>query len=138
MMKRSAIKTKRSTPRRREAPQWSWDEWQAANILLMVRSLGCCEKCGNDQGPFERHHRKRRRDGGDRLANVVLLCRSCHRHVTEHPAEARKYGWIVSVSRDPADVPFLWHAYRQEADWVYLDDEGNTRVAFGDIEDAHA
>lgn len=132
-MKRSGIKPKRATPRRREAPRWSWDEWAAAAYVLANRSGGGCERCGTARGPFERHHRKRRRDGGDRYANILLLCRDCHAWVTEHPAESRKAGWIVSVSRDPADVPVL--VYRNE--WMRLDDDGGATALY-DVEDAHA
>jgi hypothetical protein len=134
-VKRSGIKPRRSAPRRREAPRWTRDDWEYAGVLISVRSGGCCEKCGTDRGPFERHHRKRRRDGGDRLAKILYLCggpQGCHGWITEHPAEARKAGWIVSVSRDPADVPVLTSAH----EWVFLDDDGTVRPAF-DVGDAH-
>lgn len=131
-MKRSGIRPKRATPRRREAPRWTWDEWQAAGEVLVRRSTGGCERCGTFRGPFERHHRKRRRDGGDRLSNILFVDALCHAWITEHPSEARRAGWIVSVSRDPAEVPVLTWAY----EWVFLDDDGNTRPAFG-IVDAH-
>lgn len=122
-MKRTPIKPKRATPRRREAPRWSWDEWQEANQTLYVRSGGCCERCGRYTSAMERHHRKRRRDGGDRLCNILLLCAGpggCHAHVTEHPAEARRFGFIVSAYADPAVIPVL---YRQR-EWFILDDTG--------------
>lgn len=125
-MKRTPIRAKRKTPRRREAPRWTFDEWQEANRVLAVRSGGCCEWCGRNYGPFERHHRKRRRDGGDRLANILLLCRDCHHHTTEHPLKAREAGLIVSVSRDPAEVPFL----QLHRNWVWLDDAGNATPFF--------
>jgi hypothetical protein len=132
--KRTPVKAKRATPRRREAPRWQRAEWETANVLLQTRSLGRCEICNTDRGPFERHHRKRRRDGGDRLANIVLLCRPHHQWVTEHPAEARRSGWIVSVNRDPAEVPFLWH----RRDWMMLDDEGGKTYLYDMAEDADA
>ena len=28
--------------------------------------------------------------------NILLLCRLCHRHITENPAWARKAGWVRS------------------------------------------
>lgn len=131
-MKRSPIRPKRATPRRREAPRWSWEEWETAGQILAIRCRGGCEKCGTTFGPFERHHRKRRRDGGDRFSNIVLLCRNCHTWVTEHPAESRRAGWMVSVSRDPAVVPFL----RVGNEWVLLDDDGGVSPLF-DVSDAH-
>lgn len=115
------VKARRSTPRRREAPRWSWEEWETGNGILELRSGGRrCERCDTARGPFERHHRKRRRDGGDRLCNLALFCSPCHRWVTEHPLEARKAGWIVSVYADPLVTPMFWK--RQM--WVFLDDAG--------------
>lgn len=133
-MKRTGnVRAKRPTPRRREAPRWDRPAWEAADRVLQRRCGGRCEICGTERGPFERHHRKRRRDGGDRFCNLLYLCASCHRHVTEHPAEARRYGWIVSMSREPDEIPVLW--FRRE--WVVLDDAGQARPAF-DVVDAHA
>lgn len=121
-MKRSGIKPKRSTQRRRGAPQWTWQEWQDANQILYARSGGLCEICG--KVPWtERHHRKRRRDGGDRLCNLLALCGEDHRYVTEHPAEARRYGFIVSAYAEPSVMPVL---YRRR-EWFILDDEGGLR-----------
>lgn len=108
-------------------------EWDEANQRLFVRAEGGCEICGRSDA-IERHHRKRRTDGGDRLSNVVWLCPDHHRYVTEHPSEARRYGWIVSVSRDPLEVPFLW----RRREWVYLDDEGNKTPLTIELDDAHA
>jgi hypothetical protein len=67
---------------------------------------------------------------------MLLLCGGpggCHGWITEHPAEARKAGWIVSVARDPADVPVLVYPQR----WVQFDDEGGSTPMY-DVEDAHA
>lgn len=123
-MKRTPLRPKRRTPRRREAPRWSWEEWQAANVTLLHRAEGGCEWCGATYTPLDRHHRKRRRDGGDRLSNIVLLCRTDHAWATEHPEKARQVGLIVSVARDPAEVPFLWRRH----EWVWLDDDGSKRI----------
>lgn len=117
----TGVKAVRSKPRRREAPRWTRADWVKANTLLMERSGGVCERCRKpDCGPFERHHRKRRRDGGDRLANLLLLGRPCHVWVTEHPREAREAGWIVPVWGDPLVVPVLVGSR-----WWLLDDAGN-------------
>lgn len=114
-MKRTRVKPYRSTPRRREAPRWTADEWEAADWQLTARANGCCERCGHtlDRAFTERHHRQRRRDGGDRLANLLLLCSTgtglngigCHQWITEHPTEATEQGWIVPVWDDPATTP---------------------------------
>lgn len=108
-------------PRRRVAPRWDGEDWRAANGLLMIRSKGRCECCGQPlNGHVERHHRKRRRDGGDRLANVIYLRVACHQWVTTHPTWAEERGLIVLVERDPETEPVWWQGKR----WVLLDDDG--------------
>lgn len=102
------MKQKRATPRRRNAPVWGPAEWEEATLLLLARSGHRCERCGHPlAGRMERHHRIRRRDGGDRLSNLLVLHSSCHQYVTEHPEEARANGWIVSALSgvDPAAAP---------------------------------
>lgn len=120
-MKRTPIRPRRATPRRRTAPTWDRDDWEAASWVLTTRANGCCERCGRPLRPdwSSRHHRMRRRDGGDTYPNLMLLCgdgtTGCHGFVTEHPAEAREQGWIVFWPTDPATVPvrladgYLWY-----------------------------
>lgn len=131
-MKRTPIKPKRSTPRRREAPRWDPEDWAQGNLILMARAGYACERCGHDDKGIERHHRKRRRDGGESFPNLTGLCPECHGWCHQHPALARKYGWIVSVSRDPVAVPMLWRSRR----WVFLTEDGGMVDAFA-VEDAH-
>lgn len=127
-MRRSRIKPKRSTPRKRTAPRYERDDWDEASMLLFARSRGLCERCG-DAPPAERHHRKRRRDGGDRLSNLLYLCRGCHREITDQPESvtlARALGHIVPALgiAEPDTYPVkLWGTT-----WVLLTDEG-TAVA---------
>lgn len=122
-MKRTRVRQRRTTPRRREAPRWSAEEWETANHQLMVRSGGCCEMCGDIlEGHSERAHRVRRRDGGDRLANLLLLHPFCHAWTHAHPVEAGALGLILATHQDPAAVP-VWH---RATGWVLLDDNGNT------------
>jgi hypothetical protein len=125
-VKRSQIKRKRSQPRRRAAPRFDREQWDEATMLLFARARGRCEIGGEQLGRdhVERHHRQRRRDGGDRLSNLLLVCTDHHRHVTEHPVDARRSGFVVTaLSRiDPADVPV-----QQWGDtWVLLSDTGTT------------
>lgn len=57
---------------------------------------------------MERHHRQRRRDGGDRLSNLLAVLPECHGEIHSHPALAREHGWIVSAfAADPARVEVL-------------------------------
>lgn len=97
-------------------------------MALWVRSGGRCERCGDplrSEG-VERHHRLRRRDGGDRLANLMLIHSPCHRWITEHPTEAKANGWIVPPDGpDPGDVPVRLPG---GALWLLRDDGGKTPV----------
>ena len=123
-MKRSPIRSRRATPRRRLAPQWTAADWKTAEPFLQARAGGRCECCGDPlTGPVERHHRVRRRDGGDRLSNLLVLLRTCHAYWTQHPEEARANGIILSVGQDPATCPVLVG----DRDWMLLDDEGGLR-----------
>jgi hypothetical protein len=113
----SRIRRRRATARRRGAPQEDAAWWEEATLLLLARSGHRCERCGQPlNGNLERHHRIRRRDGGDRLSNLLALHSRCHTYITEHPEEAKANGWIVSAlsSIDPADAPVriagsLWY-----------------------------
>ena len=95
-------------------------------MLLQARAAGVCEACGDPlDGVCERHHRKRRQAGGDRLANLLVLHPSCHRWWTAHPARAMERGIIVSMNADPADVPV--EGYKGRPVLLLLDDDGHGR-----------
>lgn len=128
-LRRTPMRRRRSTPRRRTAPQagttgaeTSHEWWEAATLALLRRSGHRCEKCGHPlNGQLERHHRQRRRVGGDRLSNLLALHTVCHQWITEHPTDALAAGWIVSShAPDPAAVPVRLPG----ADWWLLDDDG--------------
>lgn len=104
--------------------------WDAATVTLYARFRGICECCGDrcDVGQVERHHRQRRRDGGDRISNILMLRPGCHKHWTEHPAEAISRGIIVPTWKDPASVPVLWRG----REWSMLDDHGS-RLTMTDV-----
>lgn len=69
-----------------------------------VRDNSQCRRCG--MRGHEIHHRKRRREGGHGLENLVLLCRPCHAWAHANPTLAMERGYIVSVfSEDVASVP---------------------------------
>lgn len=110
------------------AQRWSFAEWEQATLVLVQRQRGRCARCWkglNNDGV--RHHRKRRRDGGDALSNVVLLHDACHRWVHANPAEARGLGLIVPFA---ADV-LAWPLAVQGGGWVTLDDSGGAAVSLG-------
>lgn len=74
-----------------------------------------CVRCSlhvNVAGGGSIHHRQRRRDGGHRPCNLIVLCGSgttgCHGWVTAHPAQARDSGFIVPTWGDPATTPILY------------------------------
>lgn len=123
-MRRTPMKRKRSTARKRTAPRFERETWDEATMLLWARSRGLCERCG-DAEPTERHHRKRRRDGGDRLCNLLFLCTGCHREITDQPesvTRARALGYIVpalGIAEPETYAVLLWGST-----WVLLDDDG--------------
>lgn len=130
-MKRTSLRRKRAAPRRRIAPRWDYAEWETATTTLLARCGGSCERCGRPLGDrMERHHRQRRRVGGDRLANLMALHPACHAWITEHPQEARDAGWIVpaegpgGVAPDPAEFPV-----RLPSGWYLLTDDGTKTPA---------
>lgn len=122
---KALVRPKRDTPRRRTAPRFDTAQWDEASMLLAARCRMLCEICG-DERPTERHHRQRRRDGGDRLANLLFLCTECHRRITDRPeseTQARELGYIVRALglAQPEDLPvFQWGST-----WVLLDDLGH-------------
>jgi hypothetical protein len=67
----------------------------------------------------------RRRDGGDRLSNLMALCRRCHGWITEHPERARTDGFIVLANTtprlDPEKVRVRIGRYGL---WFFLLDDG--------------
>lgn len=56
------------------------------------------------------------------MANLLALHPRCHAYITEHPAEARANGWIVTAlgTQDVADVPA-----RIGGVWWLLRDDGS-------------
>lgn len=86
--------------------------------------------CGEPlRGRAERAHRIRRRDGGDRLANLLLLHPGCHAWTHSHPVEAMERGLIVHAlsSIDVALVPVRLGT----RGLVLLDDDGGWERVHG-------
>ncbi len=63
--------------------------------LLYERPM--CERCKTAPASDVHEIRSRGR-GGDMLdeKNCATLCRPCHTHVTAHPAESERDGWLRS------------------------------------------
>lgn len=60
----------------------------------IVRTLGYCERCGNeDYSKLQAAHIIGRKYGATRtrLTNALCLCASCHAFFTDHPREFSKY-----------------------------------------------
>lgn len=94
----------------------------AAREAVKARDFGRCVRCGAF-GATDIHHRKRRREGGHPLSNLILVDRGCHSWIHANPTKAKEQGLIVSVWESPVDAPMKsWRG------WTLLDDEG--RVAF--------
>lgn len=125
---RTQIKGKRSSPRRRDAPRFRAQDWDEATMLLIARSRGRCEIGGDPLhiDSAHRHHRERRRDGGDKLSNLLLICADCHGSITDKPeseTHARRDGYIVRALglATPESTPvLLWGDT-----WVLLGDDGS-------------
>lgn len=89
-----------------------------AREAVVFRDAQRCARCGAF-GATDIHHRKRRREGGHPLSNLVLLCRDDHQKVHAHPERSRSEGFIVSVWDSPLDIPMkTWRGL------VSPDDEG--------------
>ena len=102
---RTATPTASRTIRQQRRPEL--DVPQATRDELRIRSRGGCEAGLADnctRVATDVHHRKRRRDGGHAITNLLDLCRPCHAYAHSAPNVARLAGVIVSVYEDPADV----------------------------------
>lgn len=81
--------------------------------VVLARSKGKCEACGNDlgSGPSHMHHRKKRNRLNHTPCNIVVLHPKCHvvapEAVHQRPAWAVERGLIVRSGGDPAATPLL-------------------------------
>ncbi len=82
-----AVSTKRQAVNR--------ERREVIEALLAERGLGCEARLdGCDGRAVDCHEVLRRSQGGSLTdpGNLLLLCRSCHRWVSEHPADATAAG----------------------------------------------
>jgi hypothetical protein len=83
----------------------------AARRAVRERSGGRCEIRSHECTDLAtaQHHRKRRRDGGHGLGNLLDTCAPCHGLAHDQPAYARRRGWIVSAFEvNPSSVPVIY------------------------------
>jgi 5-methylcytosine-specific restriction enzyme A len=97
--------------------------------LVMARSGGLCDRCGNYHTRTELHHRRPRKMGGTQrpetntASAALLLCAPCHAVTESNRTEAYEYGWLVhdyAGSPPPSRVPVV-----RRGRWVYLGDDGS-------------
>lgn len=65
-------------------------------VARLLEARPVCERCCV-AASVDVHEVKSRARGGSILdeANCRCLCRSCHDHVTTHPAESYAAGWLI-------------------------------------------
>lgn len=101
------------------------DPMRESRPIVEVRSGGVCERCGIARAT-NIHHRKLRRHGDHRPANLVHLCGTgttgCHGHVHANVQESYELGFLVRSTNNPRIVP-VKHA---RFGWVRLLDNGDT------------
>jgi 5-methylcytosine-specific restriction endonuclease McrA len=115
-LKRTELK--RKTRLRSVRPAMSPAERHGKDVVR-ARSGGLCEACGMRRAA-EVHHRKNRSQGGTwDPANLLDVCRTCHRWVGAERPSARARGWAVWRDDDPAALPVL----RRDT-WVLLAADG--------------
>lgn len=105
-MKRSGMPARKATPRKREALRLGAEGWEELSIRVLGRDGTRCAWCGEQlRNDADRHHRQRRRDGGDVIENIVIMHSACHHYAHEHVADARRAGIIVPTWADPVETP---------------------------------
>lgn len=96
LRERNELHMKRTPIKRRAGKKQTTDraELNAITDDIIARSGGVCEHCKN-QTAVERHHIKRRSQGGtNTLDNIAHLCGDCHRWVHGNPTESAKLGLL--------------------------------------------
>lgn len=104
----------------------------AARKIVWVRDGHTCQLCGRSlvDTPHSTHHRINRGTGGSALLErpsiLIRACGTgttlCHGWITEHPAEAKRLGWILPKNNPDIDPPS--EPISTIHGWVLLDDNG--------------
>jgi len=81
-----------------------WDE-RSTRAAVDTRSGGRCEYC-RARPARDMHHRRGSGVGGRwHPANILHLCRKCHRFITDHPGWAHSLGLRLKEAEDPGERP---------------------------------
>jgi hypothetical protein len=91
----------------------------ATRRKVIDRDEDRCWVCGMRGSEIQ--HRKRRREGGHGMANLIRVCRTCHHDkIHRNPRWAMENGYTVSSYMNPAEMPIK----RWDGAVILLDDEG--------------
>lgn len=96
----------------------------ATRALILLRDGGCCVVC--HEAGHELQHRLARKSGGssdpaiNSPANLITVCRDCHRYMESFRLSAESYGWVVRLGVTPPSlIPVMWFGR-----WVLLLHDG--------------
>jgi hypothetical protein len=53
--------------------------WRALCNAKLFEANYKCEKCGRDDGKLDVHHKTYERLGDERMSDLIVLCRYCHK-----------------------------------------------------------
>ena len=65
-------------------------QWKNIRRLLIQQSNGVCARCGHGSPELEIHHKTYERLGKERMTDLEVLCRTCHKLADEERAQQGK------------------------------------------------
>lgn len=109
-------------PLQNKPPKVTKEERQTRK-LVELRSDGFCEKCGIPGATDKAHRISRGVGGGWEPANILDLCRDCHKRHHANPITARKGGWHLLSGSAPEECP-VWLHHQGDYGLAYLHNDG--------------
>lgn len=101
-----------------------WTE-ERGRAVVMARSSGKCEGCGQIAALEFSHRIARSRGGGWEPSNGLALERKCHQWAHAHPDLARAAGWHLDTNAVPAEEPAWLRVWLSHSGgWIRLEDTG--------------
>jgi 5-methylcytosine-specific restriction endonuclease McrA len=100
----------------RPVPAWDEDSTRSA---VRGRSDGICEYCQQARAQDMAHRRASGVGGRWSPANILHLCRRCHRRAHDYPHWAHALGLRLKEGEDPEKRPVT----REDASWFQPSDE---------------